>query len=100
MTTGGLSFDSEPAPPQNSINPGEWVRITFDLNNSGTFAAVIDELNSGTLRIGTHIITLSDDSSEAAVTVPEPVTLSLPALGSLVLLGKRSGWAKIGFGQG
>jgi hypothetical protein len=89
VTTEGLSFDSEPAPPKNGINPGEWVRITFDLENGGTFETVINELNTGALRIAAHIIALPDGSSESAVTVPEPATICLLGLGSLVLLRRR-----------
>lgn len=89
MTTEGLSFDSEPAPPKNGISPDEWVRITFDLENGGTFETVINELNTGALRIAAHIISLPDGSSESAVNVPEPATICLLGFGSLVLLRRR-----------
>jgi len=89
VTTEELSFDGEPAPPKNGVGPGEWVRITFDLENGGTFAAVIDELNTGALRIAAHIIALPDGSSESAVTIPEPATVSLLGLGALGLLRRR-----------
>jgi hypothetical protein len=90
VTTHELSFDSDPPAPQNGINPGEWVMTTFDLINSGTFQSVVDELNTGALRIGVHIIALPDGSSESAIAVPEPTMLCLLGLGALALLRKRS----------
>jgi hypothetical protein len=89
ITTEDFSFDSEPAPPKNGISPDEWVRITFDLENGGTFATVINELNTGALRIAAHIISLPDGSSESAVNVPEPATICLLGLGTMVLLRRR-----------
>ena len=88
ITTTQLSFNSGPPRPHNGINPGEWVRITFGING-GTFADVIDKLNTGTLRIGAHIIAFPDGSSESAIAVPEPATTSLIGLGALLLLKKR-----------
>ena len=89
VTTVQFSIDSDPPVSKNGVNPGEWLRITFDING-GTFAAVIDGLNTGTLRIGTHVIALPDGSSESAINhVPEPTTMALLGLGSLALLRRR-----------
>lgn len=87
VTTDEFSFNGEPPKPHNGVNPGEWVQITFDITGS-TFAAVIDELNTGSIRVGTHIIALPDGSSESAV-VPEPTTICLLGLGSLALVRRR-----------
>jgi len=89
LTTYEVSFDSDPAVPHNGINPGEWVITTFDLINGGTFLNVADELNTGTLWIGVHVIALPDGSSESAIAVPVPTTLFLLGLGSLALLRIR-----------
>ncbi len=89
LTTYEVSFDSDPAVPYNGINPGEWVITTFDLINSGTFQSVVDELNTGVLWIGVHVIALPDGSSESAIAVPEPTMLFLLGLGALALLRKR-----------
>lgn len=84
-----LSMDSDPPVPKNGINPGEWLKTTFALINNGTFINVVDELNTGNLRIGAHVIGLPDGSSESAViTAPEPTTLSLLGLGALAILRK------------
>ena len=96
VTTVDFSIDSDPPVSRNGINnpsdpgdPAEWLRITFETN--GLFQDVLDELNNGTLRIGTHIIGLSDGSSESAVNgIPEPATVMLLGLGALSLIrGKK-----------
>jgi hypothetical protein len=89
MTTYEVSFDSDSPMPHNGINPGEWITTAFDLINGGTFQNVTDELNTGVLRIGVHVITLPDGSSESAIAVPEPAALFLLGLGSLGLLRIR-----------
>ena len=84
----GFSIGGEAAPPQKGIdNPGEWLKVTFGLINGGTLDDVIDELGSGVLRVGMHVIAFPDGSSESAV--PEPATIALLGLGALVLLRKR-----------
>ena len=82
-------------PPFNGVNntsegdPVEWVTIQFDLINGGTLADVLEEMNTGVLRIGIHITSFPDGSSESAVTIPEPATLGLLAIGAIALLKKR-----------
>jgi len=88
VATEGFSFNGQPPRPQSGVNPGEWLRITFDINGS-TFAAVINGLDTGAIRIGTHIIALPDGSSESAIAVPEPVTIALLGLGGLALIRRR-----------
>jgi hypothetical protein len=63
--------------------------MVFDLINGGTFLNVTDELNTGVLWIGVHVIALPDGSSESAIAVPDPATLFLLGLGSLALLRIR-----------
>lgn len=88
-TSREFCIGGDPPPSHNGIEPGEWVQISFDLVGGGTVAGVIDELNTGVLRIGVHIIALPDGSSESALAVPEPATLLLLGLGTLALLRKR-----------
>jgi len=83
-----FSIGSETAPPHKGIdNPGEWLKVTFDLINGGTLDDVIGELGDGTLRVGMHVIAFPDGSSESAV--PEPATICLLGFGVLALLRKR-----------
>lgn len=88
-TAGGFSFASDAPRPHSGVNPGERFTIAFDLINGGSFQSVIDELDTGGLRIGVHIIALPDGSSESAIAVPEPATIFLLGLGTLALLRKR-----------
>ncbi len=87
-TTAHYSVGSEPAPPHNGVNPGEWVIIHFSLQGGGTLQHVLDELSDGTLRIGMRLQAFPGGSSESAV-VPEPATICLLGLGALALLRKR-----------
>ena len=89
VTTGQFSSDSNPPPPKNGVEPGEWVTIKFDLMGGGTLADVIDELNDGTLRVGIHIQSFPDKSSESAVNVPEPATVALLGIGALFMLKRK-----------
>ncbi len=88
-TAGGFSFASDAPRPHSGVNPGERFTIAFDLINGGSFQSVIDELDTGVLRIGAHIIALPDGSSESAIAVPEPTMLCLLGLGTLALSRKR-----------
>lgn len=89
VTTEDFSIDGDSPPPKNGVNPSEWVRITFTLKNDGEFGDVVNQLNTGIIRIGAHVIALPDGSSESAVNTPEPVTVVLLMLSSLSLFYKR-----------
>jgi hypothetical protein len=84
-----FSFKGGPPGPQNGVNPGEWLQISFNLNNGTTFGTLIDYLDAGALRIGAHVIALPDGSSESVITIPEPATVAFLGLGTLFLLRKR-----------
>jgi len=88
-TTNHFSAGAGPPPPQNGVEPGEWVIIHFDLQGGGTLQHVLDELDDGSLRIGLKIQSFPGGSSESAVNVPEPATICLLGFGFLALLKKR-----------
>ncbi len=86
------SIRAEAAIPLNGVNSpisGEWVRVSFALPAGGTLEGIAGELNSGQMRIGLHIISLPDGSSESAVSTPEPATICLLGIGGLSLIRKR-----------
>jgi len=88
--TAGFLAESQPAPSMNGVGPGETVEIIFDLQGGGAFADIIDELTTGELRIGIHVIAFEGGGSESFINVPvpEPGTAALLGLG-LVALGVR-----------
>jgi hypothetical protein len=91
-TTSDFSAKGVQPPPINGINstdnfePVEWVTIQFDLINNSRLTDVFNGLDTGTLRIGIHITSFPDGSSESAVTtIPEPATLLMLAIGAVIL---------------
>jgi hypothetical protein len=98
VTTLNFSASSAPPPFHNGINSspaGEWLTITFELTGTATVDDVYDELMNERLRIGAHIQGFPDGSSESAINIPppipEPLTVSLVALGALLVArGRRS----------
>jgi len=80
-------------PPENGVNPaepGEWVRIRYDLVPGANLEDIIGELYSGELRLGIHIVSLPDGSSESALLiVPEPASLLLLAAGAAAVLRRK-----------
>ena len=81
-------------PPENGVNPAEppeWVKIRFNLVPGGTLEGVVQELITGELRVGIHIISIDGPpgSSESAILVPEPATLFLLAVGAAAVLRRR-----------
>ena len=87
--TSTFSIAAAPQPAHAGINPGEFVKVTFDLSNNATFADVAGALNGGDFRIGVHIIALPDGSSESAVNIPEPATLLLIGFGAVMVRRSR-----------
>jgi hypothetical protein len=81
---------------KNGISPGEWVSITFNLTEGVDLKNVVDQLDMGVgLRIGAHLISLPDGSSESAatgvtaITAPEPASITSMGISALSLLYKK-----------
>lgn len=88
VTSSGFSADSNPN-MKWAVQPGEWVTINFDLHPWGSLETIINEMNSGDLRIGIHVQGFPDGGSNSMIAVPEPTTICLLGLGGLALLRKR-----------
>ena len=85
------SFSIEPTnpEPQNGVNTGEWVSITFDLIDGQNLPDVLDSIESGALRVGIHVQAFPGGNSESALMIPEPATALTLALGGLIIAGYR-----------
>jgi hypothetical protein len=84
VTTQNFSADADNPKPSNGVNPGEWVTITFNLINGQTFANTIAALDSGALRIGLHVQSITGGTSDSYVNdgkVPLPGAVLLGLLG-------------------
>jgi len=64
----------------NGINPGEMVRVTFQLKSDLTMQNVLNDIDSGALRVGVHIQSFPDGFSESAIMIPEPATVGMMGL--------------------
>jgi hypothetical protein len=88
--TPGLLADADNPAPHNGANPGEWVAIIASLGAGSSYAGVIDDINSGRLRMGLHVIAQEDGESDAFVNGGDghntPV-IPLPAGAGLALAG-------------
>ena len=91
VTTLGFLSGATAPPPTMGVEPGESVGIIFTLNTGQNFDDVIVELQNGVLRAGVHLINFTSGGSESLVTVPEPRTGVLLALGlgGLAALGRK-----------
>ena len=105
VTTENFSADPDPPPSRNGIDDGlyegvpEWLEIHYDLQylesegRWGNLADVISELRDGTLRVGIHVQSFPDGSSQSGVSspnvVPEPASICALGIGALFLLRKR-----------
>ena len=93
QVTEGFLAEALPSPAQNGAGPTEWVMIEFTLQSGQTINDVTDQLASGALRIGIHVIAFDSDGSESfinqpLVPIPEPGTALLLCC-ALLCLGTR-----------
>jgi hypothetical protein len=83
-----FSADSDsPGTGKDGVDQTEWLGIVFDLYSGKTYTDVINDLNSGALRIGLHVQGIgTDGKSDSFVnSIPDPVAVLL--LGSACLIG-------------
>ena len=88
VATQPLSVESDPNPPVNGVNPGEYVALLYDIV-SGDYAGVRNALLSGfagadTLRIGMHVRGIDPtgvNQSDSFIMTPVPGAVILGLLG-------------------
>ena len=89
VATKRFSMDSDPPVQPNGINPTEWLIAVYSVPQGCTIYDIEQEVSSGVLRIGYHVQGFSDGGSASFVNTPEPASLLLLGLGTLVFLKKR-----------
>jgi len=85
VTTDQFSADSDTPIMTNGVNPGEALGIVFDLQAGGTYADVLDDLDSSDLRVGIHVQAFPDGLSESFINgtaIPAPGAALLCLLGA------------------
>ena len=87
MTTQGFLSGATAPPPTDGIEPGEFVTLVF--NGGITEALIVDQLRTGALRAGIHVINFSDGGSASFVSVPEPSSIILLAAAAVGLCALR-----------
>ncbi len=86
-----FSISTGPPPVWYGIRPGEQLTVTVDLDYGTSYSDIISGLSDVSVRIGMHVIGLSDGSSFSVVNeivankTPEPTTIGLLGIGTLFL---------------
>lgn len=82
-TTAELLATAQSPRPWHGVGPGEYVSIVFSLQDGGSYADVLDEMQTGELRVGLHVQALPDGQSDSFVHVPG---VTVPDAGATVYL--------------
>ena len=84
VVTAGLQARSDPPVQPNGVNPGEWLRLSLDLQAGTDWGDVLERLNTADLRLGIHVQGFEDEGSESFINKRPPVA---PLPGAVVLAG-------------
>lgn len=88
------AIEAEPARPKNGLHYQDYVSVLFDINSGITFDNIIASIGGGSLGVGLHVQSLPGDTSAAFSTVPEPATMVLMGIGTLLIAQKKRGTAQ------
>jgi hypothetical protein len=88
VATKRFSMDSDPPTQPWGINPGQWLGAYYSIAPDKTVFDIEQEILSGDLRIGYHVQSFGDGSSASFINTPEPASILLLGLGTLVFLKK------------
>lgn len=89
-----FSVNAVPPRPHNGLHFEDYVSILFDLTGETSFDDLIAEIDGQSLGIGIHTQALPGSGSASFTTIPEPLTLSLLGIGTLLIRNKRRGTAQ------
>lgn len=85
---------ADPARPKNGLETGEFISILFDLVDGVSFDNIITEIDNQSLGIGIHTQSLPGGGSASFTTIPEPLSLALLGIGTILIRNKRRGTAQ------
>jgi hypothetical protein len=89
VSTKQFNMDGDPPPFSSGVNPGEWLAAVYSITDGTTVFDIEQEILAGQLRVGYHVQGFSDGDSASFVNTPEPASILLLGLGTLVFLKKR-----------
>lgn len=99
-TTVAFSVNAKNPKPENGVNPGEWLKVIFNLQSGVDFSDTVAAIENGflktagdqaynpnaaALRVAFHLIALGDGKSDTYMLGPESVPLPAPV--SMALAG-------------
>jgi hypothetical protein len=93
----GVLYSTDSTKPATGVNVlGEWITLTYTLQNGVSFDGVLDGLEDGTIVIGVHVTAFADGGSASflatpsVVPIPGAVLLGMLGLGTAGLRLRRT----------